>query len=167
VTARCSGCEQQRWLSAALAANGRCTRVTTRNSGSSTVIVPKVVCQPSFFTRPPRLGRLRRLLARALDAPLGPPVQYLAAQPPHFLNHAPLGLIGTRDIAVRDEVRERLDAPLESRMAIQHLKQLGIIAIRCVHGASSYFATVACSGILRRRISFGHTRDHVSVLGCC
>jgi len=132
--------------------------VPARNSGSSTAIVPKVLCQRSFFTRPPRLRR--RLLPGSRDAPLGPAVQDLASEPPQLVDHPPLGLIGTRQVAVAvgDDVGQRLDAALERRMTVEHLKQLDIVASGCVHSASSHVATEGCSTILMQRISFCHSR---------
>ena len=59
--------------------------------------------------------------------------------------------------AIGDNVRERLHATFQSGMAVKQRKQLGIIGRGQRHGVSAYFARTGCSGILRQRISFGHT----------
>lgn len=119
-----------------------------------------MVCQRSFFTRPPCLRRRHRLRLGARDAPLGPAVQDLTPKSTYLFDYPPFGLIGPYQVAVAvgDDGGQRLDAVLERRMAVEHLKQLAIVVIGRVHGASSSVATEACSDILMQRISFGHTR---------
>jgi hypothetical protein len=114
VTTRCSGCEQQRLLTCACAENGRRVRVLERYSGSSTVTVPNVMCQQSFFTRPSvSLAAQRRPFATC-DASLCPAVQRFLPNASNLFNHPSFRFVGTHEIpiGILGNVRQRMHAPL-------------------------------------------------------
>jgi hypothetical protein len=77
-------------------------------------MVPKVVCQQSFFTRPAHLQLPVRVRLGPRDLTFGPAVQGLVPQPPHLVDGPSLCLVGARQIAaaVGDDIRQRLHATL-------------------------------------------------------
>lgn len=70
-----------------------------------------------------------RLRLRPRKLPVGPAVQGFLPEPAHLFDDAPLGFVGARQIAsaVSDDLCKRLHATFQASMAVEHLKQPGII----------------------------------------
>jgi hypothetical protein len=115
------GCEQPRWFTWALCANGRRRRVPSRDCGSATSMSPKVLCQGSFFALAPHPRGPIQFLRPLADRPVRPVLQHLLAEPTHLLDHAPFRLVGFAQVIPRilNQVDQTFDATTQLRVFVQ------------------------------------------------